>query len=214
MVSNGYKRFEFLFVSVVQALLSQWYCELLLIYKQFQYNHVHCFPVSANLTCSNFKCPLGQSCLTNPDSGQPVCRTCKTFCLSTDLKQICGTDGRTYSTYCNMLMSSCNTGIYVTTKRSGRCKKQSKLHAMGNSLPFVYCFSQFFLEAKNKMIPPVVLTYILVLEACIQMPKRYDCRIPFKSFNRNVLEMYKLAKLCLVLSLLYLQTILKPYKTH
>ncbi|XP_052796423.1 follistatin-like [Mya arenaria] len=83
-------------------------------------------PCNQTYKCSNHGCPSGQNCLVNPVNGQPVCATCNTVCLPTVDQPVCGTDGRTYSSYCHMTSSACSRGVFVTTRRNGLCKEKTK----------------------------------------------------------------------------------------
>ncbi|XP_052278460.1 follistatin-like isoform X2 [Dreissena polymorpha] len=75
-------------------------------------------------SCSNFKCKIGQTCLANPDNGQPVCFTCTDICFTPKRTEVCGTDERTYASYCHLTLTSCRTRLFITTKRSGKCRKK------------------------------------------------------------------------------------------
>lgn len=84
----------------------------------------HCNNISANLTCNNFVCPDGQRCLINPSNKQPVCTSCETQCIDTISHPVVGTDGHWYNSYCQMIKFSCDSDVFVSTKRSGRRKNK------------------------------------------------------------------------------------------
>ena len=59
-------------------------------------------------------------------TGKPVCMNCAARCSQAWNITICGTDKKTYNSYCNMLLSGCRSGVYLSTHHRGVCKKQDK----------------------------------------------------------------------------------------
>ncbi|XP_048584165.1 follistatin-A isoform X2 [Nematostella vectensis] len=84
--------------------------------------------------CSTVKCSRHKRCLTD-ETGQPRCTSCHTHfnCRRMSRPQsqdnedsprsteICGTDGRTYSSFCALREHSCNVGRLYSIKHIGRC---------------------------------------------------------------------------------------------
>ncbi|XP_071112557.1 follistatin-like [Haliotis cracherodii] len=83
-------------------------------------------PCIGGLTCETLKCPDDRRCLMNYTSGLPQCVNCKDACsiLSGAEENIfvCGSDGHTYSSYCQMQRHACRTGVVIKTAHYGRCK--------------------------------------------------------------------------------------------
>ncbi|XP_053406208.1 follistatin-A-like isoform X2 [Mercenaria mercenaria] len=79
-----------------------------------------------NETCKTVTCPQGTTCLVSAKSGNPVCMNCAALCVQTVSVPICGTDKRTYHSYCHMVMSGCKSGVFVSTHHRGPCKQHPK----------------------------------------------------------------------------------------
>ncbi|KAK3098784.1 hypothetical protein FSP39_023088 [Pinctada imbricata] len=76
-----------------------------------------------NATCLNTLCPDKMKCLVNPFNSQPQCEDCQRECSPLSKKfSVCGTDGVTYTSYCELRKTSCRMGISLSTKRAGKCK--------------------------------------------------------------------------------------------
>ncbi|KAF2359598.1 Kazal domain [Trinorchestia longiramus] len=70
-------------------------------------------PCQANATCSTVRCWRGQRCLTHHVTGVPQCYACNSRAecrTSSGLRQVCGADGRKYSSMCAVMHESCRTG--------------------------------------------------------------------------------------------------------
>lgn len=63
--------------------------------------------------------------MKNPDTGANEC-TCNRICTR-EYAPVCGTDGKTYSTVCMMMMSVCEQGRDdIMLKHRGECKAEGK----------------------------------------------------------------------------------------
>ncbi|KAL0278272.1 UNVERIFIED_CONTAM: hypothetical protein PYX00_000129 [Menopon gallinae] len=87
-------------------------------------------PCKEKPTCGNIDCRPPQLCLTEPETGQPRCVTCDMDCPRPDSRAgqrrelggpICGTNNKTYHSWCHMKKDGCDTGIVIETKSPGVC---------------------------------------------------------------------------------------------
>ncbi|XP_075215858.1 follistatin isoform X2 [Lycorma delicatula] len=76
-------------------------------------------------TCSVVQCKEKQACLTELPSGDPRCVTCSYRCpkpkQNSSQGTICGSNNRTYHSWCHMLKDACATGYVIETKYPGSC---------------------------------------------------------------------------------------------
>ncbi|XP_053674524.1 uncharacterized protein LOC128724827 [Anopheles nili] len=92
-------------------------------------------------TCETIKCKDRQHCLTDLKTHKPRCVSCSYKCPRTKRQQghgkpfrdaknsiynehnvkLCGTNNRTYHSWCHMLKDSCSTGFYIDVLHSGTC---------------------------------------------------------------------------------------------
>uniref|UniRef100_A0A182QX14 Follistatin n=1 Tax=Anopheles farauti TaxID=69004 RepID=A0A182QX14_9DIPT len=92
-------------------------------------------------TCETIKCKDRQHCLTDLKTHKPRCVSCSYKCPRTKRQQgygkpfreaknslyndqyvkLCGTNNRTYHSWCHMQKDSCNTGFYIDVLHSGSC---------------------------------------------------------------------------------------------
>ena len=91
----------------------------------YRYNFL-LFILSASNTCSDIQCTPGlHTCLISPVTSQPQCHVCRRsdYCSSyvNSGKIVCGTDNKTYSSWCDLQQHACNTGSTITTKHYGPC---------------------------------------------------------------------------------------------
>ena len=84
------------------------------------FKDISCF--IENARCSNLPCPYQKKCLLDVKTGTPTCSDCSRSCSIAFHIPVCGTDGRTYSSYCHMRKVSCRKGILIRTRRAGACK--------------------------------------------------------------------------------------------
>ena len=99
-------------------------------------------------TCDSVRCRDRQSCLLELNTGTPRCVTCSYKCprprspsgMRRDMGgPICGTNNRTYHSWCHMLKDACATGFVIETKFSGSCDAGGKTTL--NFPPFTHCNS-------------------------------------------------------------------------
>ncbi|XP_049299324.1 uncharacterized protein LOC125772044 [Anopheles funestus] len=91
-------------------------------------------------TCETIKCKDRQHCLTDLKTHKPRCVSCSYKCPRTKRQQgygkayreaknysfndhikLCGTNNRTYHSWCHMQKDSCTTGFYIDIQHSGSC---------------------------------------------------------------------------------------------
>lgn len=79
-------------------------------------------------TCSSVQCRERQACLTELATGSPRCVTCSYRCPKVRSHApsmggpICGSNNRTYHSWCHMLKDACATGYVIETKFPGMCE--------------------------------------------------------------------------------------------
>ncbi|KAK2153330.1 hypothetical protein LSH36_300g02015 [Paralvinella palmiformis] len=79
-------------------------------------------PCSDTLTCEDMVCLHSKNCLRDVVTNQPRCVTCHGYCQDIEgSPPICGTDGNTYYSYCEMKRLSCSSGTFIDTVHSGPC---------------------------------------------------------------------------------------------
>ncbi|BES91093.1 Kazal-type serine protease inhibitor domain [Nesidiocoris tenuis] len=103
-------------------------------------------PCMSAATCSSITCSPSQSCLTDSNSGAPRCVTCNHICPAAKKGRrsqyggpICGSNNRTYVSWCHMVKDACSMGVVIETKHSGSCKRKGKYashrpHAVKNEV--------------------------------------------------------------------------------
>ncbi|XP_025418659.1 follistatin-A isoform X2 [Sipha flava] len=82
-------------------------------------------------TCATVSCKGGQKCLVEK-SGRPRCVTCNLPCPEPETSggkrkdtggPVCGSNDKTYHSWCHMFMDACATGLVIETKASGPCRR-------------------------------------------------------------------------------------------
>ncbi|KAF6217358.1 hypothetical protein GE061_001712 [Apolygus lucorum] len=94
-------------------------------------------PCSSTATCSTLECSPSQLCLTHQSTGAPRCVTCDTKCPSARRGRknqygglVCGSNNRTYVSWCHMMKDACATGLVIETKYAGSCKSEGKYYSI------------------------------------------------------------------------------------
>lgn len=80
-------------------------------------------------TCSKVRCRDQQFCLNDFDSGLPRCVTCIRRCPKSRHTPgpICGTNNKTYHSWCFMIQDACAKGYIIETKYSGKCSNATNV---------------------------------------------------------------------------------------
>lgn len=79
----------------------------------------------ANATCDNIKCRDRQQCLIELSSGKPRCVTCNQKC-GWQNEPVCGSNRKTYESWCLMVQDACATGYVIDTMHSGPCTNNTQ----------------------------------------------------------------------------------------
>lgn len=70
-------------------------------------------------SCAGIKCNHGEVCFI--DGSRPRCK-CPPRCIDRRIQRVCGTDGITYRSYCELMRTACVIGDKTLTKKQdGRC---------------------------------------------------------------------------------------------
>lgn len=81
-------------------------------------------------TCASVSCKSGQKCLVEKKTGRPRCVTCNLPCPEPEMlpgkrrssvEPVCGSNDKTYRSWCHMFMDACATGLVIETKAPGPC---------------------------------------------------------------------------------------------
>ncbi|KAJ1523879.1 hypothetical protein ONE63_010434 [Megalurothrips usitatus] len=72
-------------------------------------------------SCGAVHCRRHQTCLTDLTSGAPRCVTCSLRCSRAADGPVCGTNNRTYTSWCHMRRDACATGYVIDTRHPGPC---------------------------------------------------------------------------------------------
>ena len=84
-----------------------------------------CFEYSGTLRnpCTEDKCPFGAECIPSFDgrSFECSCPKCASYGDSRDSRPICGSDGRDYSSLCELNRRSCSLSRSVSVRYNGSC---------------------------------------------------------------------------------------------
>ncbi|VVC28539.1 Kazal domain,Follistatin-like, N-terminal [Cinara cedri] len=75
-------------------------------------------------TCATVSCKGGQKCLVESKTRRPRCVTCNLPCPEPEtLQEVCGSDDKTYRSWCHMFLDACATGLVIETKSAGKCRR-------------------------------------------------------------------------------------------
>src|SRR6218665_3132 len=102
-----------------------------MIISDFQPKHLTVF--SAETACNQFSCPNGMQCAID-ERHNPVCVCAKTCPYSTDI--VCGTDGRTYGSECELFKEACASANNIRVAYKGYCLEGKSTFEALNALPF------------------------------------------------------------------------------
>ena len=96
------------------------------------------FPMDRRDPCVGRRCLYGARCLPSPDGRRSrcVCPTrCNQFGDSVGSTIVCGSDGRDYSSMCELRLTACRQLRNIEKKYDGKCGE--------NYLPLVYVASSY-----------------------------------------------------------------------
>ena len=91
--------------------------------------------------CSNIKCDYPGSYCSVGASGEPKC-VCETITCRSDNVKVCGEDGQTYASYCDLQKFSCDKQTQIRVRYTGHCSQGKK-----NKVD-VFFWKSFFYEFK------------------------------------------------------------------
>lgn len=73
-------------------------------------------------SCDRISCPAGKHCLLDQNLS-PHCVKCTKKCRPTPRRrQVCGSDGATYSSICHLREAACRNGKAIPLAYKGKCK--------------------------------------------------------------------------------------------
>ncbi|XP_028174229.1 follistatin-A, partial [Ostrinia furnacalis] len=78
-------------------------------------------PCMANATCASIKCGPGQRCMSGGASGAR-CVSCGACEGGRARRQLCGSDARTYASWCQLQRAACHAGRVVDPLHPGACR--------------------------------------------------------------------------------------------
>lgn len=80
---------------------------------------------TAGATCRDVHCGHGQRCLSEWRGDSPRCVSCSSMSCPDPVRhrtpEVCGTNNRTYSSWCHMLQDACDTGYVIETQAPAYC---------------------------------------------------------------------------------------------
>ncbi|CAL4131855.1 unnamed protein product, partial [Meganyctiphanes norvegica] len=77
-----------------------------------------------NATCKDVRCWHGQRCLTDANNNRPQCTMCGTLeSCQASAQKVCGSDGRTYTSWCALRHEACRSGRSIVTVPHQKCVK-------------------------------------------------------------------------------------------
>ncbi|XP_075980949.1 follistatin [Anticarsia gemmatalis] len=82
-------------------------------------------PCIANATCASITCGAGQRCVAGGASGAR-CVSCGA-CGAAARRQLCGSDARTYPSWCRLQRAACHIGRVVDPLHTGPCKANKNI---------------------------------------------------------------------------------------
>lgn len=144
-------------------------------------NNAHLlFPESA--TCATVSCKSGQKCLVEKKTGRPRCVTCNLPCPEPETLTgrrkdtsgpVCGSNDKTYHSWCHMFMDACATGLVIETKASGPCQDVET----GTYLVYSLFTANFFLREKKLYSNSPVVRFMFIRQPYTLLNQRYRATV-------------------------------------
>lgn len=113
-------------------------------------NNNCCFAFgSESATCASVSCKSGQKCLVEEKTGRPRCVTCNLPCpepetlpgkRKSSVEPVCGSNDKTYRSWCHMFMDACATGLVIETKAPGPCPPRHGVDVQDGESGNVYIY--------------------------------------------------------------------------
>ena len=79
---------------------------------------------TAGESCKNARCAPEESCVADKKNNIPRCVRCDLNCTATEYHPVCGSDGVTYSSWCQLQQNSCSFGVLINVDKVGPCQNQ------------------------------------------------------------------------------------------
>eukprot|EP00112_Aurelia_sp_Birch-Aquarium-sp1_P005724 Seg1649.2 transcript_id=Seg1649.2/GoldUCD/mRNA.D3Y31 product="Collagen alpha-4 chain" protein_id=Seg1649.2/GoldUCD/D3Y31 len=103
--------------------------------------------------CLNVKCEFNGKCYIRPDRTiECICPICDT---DSKTQAICGSDGKTYASYCHLKSASCNMKKKITVIKDEPCAPTRALNAVKNMSPNLPNIPNIANNLKNLNLPHI-----------------------------------------------------------
>ena len=77
----------------------------------------------SDISCANLTCPFFSTCRESPAPGQNATCVCPETC-ATEPSPVCGTDGQTYASRCQLEVMACREQKDIMVRAEGVCESE------------------------------------------------------------------------------------------
>ncbi|XP_055341081.1 follistatin-like [Paramacrobiotus metropolitanus] len=89
--------------------------------KEKNVKYAHRGGCDASTTCANARCSADETCILDSITRTPRCVRCDLNCSNSTESPVCGSDGITYTNWCQLRANSCVFGVLIHVDRIGSC---------------------------------------------------------------------------------------------